>query len=246
MKILSLLILFLILLNVSCALRIDSITDCIPETINNARILTLPVNESLSNKGDNNGGREGDDDEFEVVPEYFKKIHFQNFSYPYSKPSRITLRKKEFEYQFQGSFDRFLFGNAHFIDLTGDGQKEAIIHLTHSFCGSSCDGGAALIYIYEMRKNGLNLIWRNETGSLGYGCGLKTFSVKGRMLTTELFGNCIGDKKESGAIGEGHVRGLTRKTFEFNGRTFMIKDESFTPSAEIKVTNYQSAFVFEQ
>lgn len=103
---------------------------------------------------------------FRSVPDEFKKVDFENFSYPYKfsynqRKLSISL-KKGGNYVYDFEYDRgwFDFYDVFFVDLTGDDKKEAIAMLWHISCGASCDGGSGLFYVYSIQNSKPNLLWQ--------------------------------------------------------------------------------------
>jgi hypothetical protein len=133
----------------------------------------------------------------------------------------------------------FNLKDVYYSDLTGDGTPEAIVILWHVSCGASCDGGAGLFYVYEARRNKLKPVWQYETGSLAYGCGLKSFAARSREITVELFRRCFDEKEESVGTGKFQAKDTTRLTFGFDGRKFVERKKEIIPAPERSVLNYQ-------
>jgi hypothetical protein len=130
-------------------------------------------------------------DQYRFVPENFSKVDFKNFSYGvYSisvgKPVSLTLNDGKM-WDDSGWFN---LEDVYYQDVTGDGSPEAIVRLLHLRCHGSCDGGADLFYIYSKRNGKLKNIWQYETGSYAYGCGLKSFSLRGKQVVLELTNGC--------------------------------------------------------
>lgn len=133
-------------------------------------------------------------DQFRFVPENFSKVDFKNFSYGvYSisvgKPVTLTLNDGKM-WDDSGWFN---LEDVYYQDVTGDGSPEAIVRLLHLRCSGSCDGGADLFYIYSRRNGRLKNIWQYETGSYAYGCGLKSFSLRGKQVVLELTNGCTNE-----------------------------------------------------
>lgn len=128
----------------------------------------------------------------DVPPEY-RDIDFRNFSYPISARNKlIRLKDGRYEYEHDkklgnGCFD---FDDVDYADLTRDGKKEAVVRLNWVAWGVSCDGGSTLFYFYSIRQGKLILLSRIEMGSLGYDCGLKSFTLSNIDLTVETFRSC--------------------------------------------------------
>lgn len=185
-------------------------------------------------------------EKFRVVPENFKRIDFENFSYPYEfsydgRKINIALKKGKFEYEEKpsggGWFD---LSDIFYVDLTNDKNPEAIVLLWHVSCGGSCDGGAPLFYIYTLEQNKLKPLWQFETGSLAYGCGLKSFTVKNQKITMELFGRCFEKTDESPTMNKFEVKDTTLLTFRFNGKKIVEEKKELIPTDVRNVMNYLS------
>jgi hypothetical protein len=183
------------------------------------------------------------------APVEFGNIDFKNFTYPvkWGKGSiRLTDGKYEHEDCKDTGGDTFELRSVDYVDLTGDEQKEAIVQVGWVSCGVSCDGGSNLFYLYSVRNNRLTLLWRLETGSLGYGCGLRSFIVRQRIITLEVFNKCRFDgssferENYSDETGKFAAKAVTRLIFKFNGKRFVReKREVFTsPGGDAK--NYHA------
>ncbi|HEX8177807.1 MAG TPA: hypothetical protein VF543_22150 [Pyrinomonadaceae bacterium] len=174
-----------------------------------------------------------------VAPEGFKQIDFKNFSYPYGSQFKITLKNGEQEVEAKLGGESFSFKDVYFADLTNNGEPEAIVILWHVSCGGSCDGGTALFYIYAVPQTKLKLLWQYETGSLAYGCGLKSFTVKNGKITIGLFGRCFKAEDESPAAGKFLIKDETHLTFRFNGRKFVEEEKKYISTSERDVKGYE-------
>ncbi len=179
-----------------------------------------------------------------IVPQAFAGLDFENHSYgSYRLPSGTTidLRLNGGKLYYAPNEDRgwFAFKDAYYADVTGDGAPEAIVVLSHVQCGGSCDGGAALFYIYAARKHGLARIWRYETGSYGYGCGLKSFSVENKQIVVETFGRCPKKAIEDPGMGKFKVEDETRLVFRFDGQRVVRSALKYlsTPARDLKNYN---------
>jgi hypothetical protein len=183
------------------------------------------------------------------VPPEFEKVDFKNFSYPTSMRKRdIRLKDGSYEYPDPyGGGDTFDLTGVDFADVTGDGRKDAIVRLRRISCGGSCDGSSQLFYVYSARRNKPNLYWRIETGSLGYGCGLKSLDIKGRKVTLELFNRCRSgsvsfEREAAGEDGTGKfgATAYTRFRFVSNGKTVALKGRQTFPFPQGNVMNYDA------
>ena len=183
---------------------------------------------------------------YRIVPEPFVHIDFENHSYGsyrLGSGKQIDLRLKDGELEYSHRFEDagwFDFKDVYFADVTGDGIPEALVILWHVGCGVSCDGGAALFYIYSIRKHKLHQIWKYETGSLAYGCGLKAFSVENQQIVMEVFGRCAKEATESPGAGKFFVEDTTRSVFAFNGRRVVRTGLNFFSAPATDVRNYKA------
>lgn len=248
MKILFAVSAILILSNFACqssALKAVNVaakpmqTASLENNLNSNKPLPVAVEQSKQNQFEEQNRK------FRVVPEEFKQIDFENFSYPYKfsyngRKINFTLKNGGYEFDFEDD-DRgwFNFSDVFYVDLTNDDKPEAIVMLWHVSCGVSCDGGAGLFYIYSSGQSKLKPLWQFETGSLGYGCGLKSFTVKDKKITMELFGRCFDEKEEPSSIGKFQVKDTTRLTFGFNGKKFVEEKKEFFSVPERSVLNYR-------
>lgn len=189
---------------------------------------------------------EARNDDFKTPPDSFRKIDFRNFSYPYQftsgKKREVTLKGGEYEYDFADDRGWFSLSDVYFVDLTGDANPEAVAALSHVSCGGSCDGGGELFYVYTIRQETLKLLWEFETGSLGYGCGLKSFSTRNREITVELFGRCGDGQGQDSPVFKFEARGSTRLTFRFDGSKIEEVGREYLPSPARSVLNYRPEF----
>jgi hypothetical protein len=207
-------------------------------------LTSLSCHSSALSGGRVAAGQEAQNVNFKVPPDSFKGVDFKNFSYPYQfssgKKREVTLKGGEYEYEFADDRGWFSLSDVYFVDLTGDASPEAIASLSHVSCGGSCDGGAELFYVYTVRQNKVTLLWEFETGSLGYGCGLKSFSTRNQEITVELFSRCGGEEQEGGApVSKFQTKDLTRMTFKFDGRKIVEVKKEYVSSPERSVQNYQ-------
>ena len=189
-------------------------------------------------------------DKFRIVPEAFADVDFRNWQYgPYKFGGRnleVTLADGQYELPFRGgpAGETFSLNDVLYADVTGDGNPEAIVNLSHVSCGGSCDGGSDLFYIYQSSKRGLRKIWEYETGTAAYGCSLKSLTVMGQLIILEMFGHCWEPASSFEGSGKFMVRDVTRAVFYFNGKRFVkrltevtaapIRDSrSYTPEVHI-------------
>ena len=181
---------------------------------------------------------------FRVVPENLKHVDFKNHSYgvyALSNGAEIDLTLYRSELLLPDSLGWFALNDVYYKDVTGDGKAEAIVRLSHVKCDGSCDRAADLFYIYTMRNGRLTTIWQYETGSLAYGCGLKSFTVAGKQLVLELFGQCATQATEYPGTMKFVVKDLTFHLFEFNGQRFVKETSEFVPTGPMNVKGYEPA-----
>ena len=183
---------------------------------------------------------------FRIVPQTFEHVDFKNHSYGHyrlSSGKRMELILKEGEHRYDYPvLDRgwFAFEDVYYTDVNADGNAEAVVLLWHVQCGGgSCNGGAALIYIYAAHKRKLQTLWRYESGSLAYGCGLKSFSVQARQIILDNFGRCPHSAPDDAGSAKFVIEDMTRSVFRFNGRRFTRRRAEFisVPSRDVK--NYK-------
>ena len=182
------------------------------------------------------------------TPLEFRGIDFKNLSYPLSWGTRrIRLNNGHVEYYQDKVFGNawFDFKDVYFVDLMGDGKEQAVVQLISVVCGASCDGGSDLFYFYSIDNGKLKLFWRIETGSLGYGGGLKSFAINKRILNLEAFGLCqLKGVSVSGKYGANASKfiadEITRFTFAFNRNKFRLIQREVFPNPRVDVKNYQA------
>ncbi len=124
-----------------------------------------------------------------------------------------------------------------FLDLTGDGQDEAIVILK-----IETGGGAVpqLVYIYEWKNNAPELIWNFRTGDRADG-GLKDIRVENGEINIELYGQ---DRYIVGELDTAKVTGdeeqlccptyFTRSRYKWNGNVFQMQGKRLTFSVADK------------
>jgi hypothetical protein len=177
---------------------------------------------------------------FRVVPANFSGVDFQNFSYGVydgynGTPVNLTLNEGKM-WDASGWFN---LEDVYYKDITGDGSPEAIVRLLHLRCNGSCDGGADAFYIYSRRNGKLKNIWRYETGSYAYGCGLRSFTLENKQMLVELFGRCGSDAMVFPGPRAFMVEDLTLVHFEFDGTGFKTKMVRYIPQQLRNVKNWK-------
>lgn len=179
-------------------------------------------------------------------PQAFARVDFTNRlygRYRFSTGKRMNLKLKDGElvYDYRsGERGWFIYENVYYKDVTGDGTPEAVVMLSHIQCGGSCDGGSTLMYVYATRKGKLQRLWKYETGSLGYGCGLKSLTIHARQIVLETFGRCFLPATDNPGPRKFMIEDVTRSVFRFNGRSFTRRSLKIMKRPATDVTNYQS------
>jgi hypothetical protein len=187
-------------------------------------------------------------EKFKTIPEEFKDVNFKNYSYPSdSLKKQIKLKDGKYEYDEPKTMSGgwFDFGDVYFIDLTNDEKKEAIVLLDEVSCGGSCDGGSDLMYIYQINQQKPHLIWHYSFGSAGYGCGLKTLTIKEKKIIFDVFGRCDNKmrlsetKEEFSNSGKSSSFGYTDFIFGFNDQKFVQEKMVFHSVGKLNHLNYK-------
>lgn len=169
---------------------------------------------------------------FRVAPANFKGMNFATRSYGNYRLSEGRNRDLvliDGQFRDFGDLQQHWFDldDVLYTDLTGDGSPEAIVMMTHLQCGNSrCDGGKNLIYIYSQNYP-MQEILKYESGSGMEGCSLKSFTVKNRVLTLELFGRCPQTVRASNEFAKREMYEVTRTEFFFNGKQLVPKPSTF-------------------
>lgn len=210
---------------------------------------TVPNSKNIKTADINNANEISNEfKEQEGIPFAFKGIDFKNFSYPTIwRTQIIPLKNGIYEYEDPKTLghNTYNFEGVTYAKLIGDGKKEAVVQLFRVICGGSCDGGSHLFYFYSVHQNKLKLVWQIETGSLAYGCGLKSFTIKKRTITLELFRKCHFkdaafendlDQKE---VSKFEAKNFTRFTFNYTGQKFALEKRDIFPYTEESVKNYR-------
>ena len=184
------------------------------------------------------------------VADNFHGIDFNNYTFPYrfswGRNVRVALKNGKYEYDLNMEPGWFSLAHVYVADVTGDNRPEAIVMLWHVACGVSCDGGSALFYIYSFQNRTLKPLWQYETGSLAYGCGLKSFAARGTTLTVELFGRCTQRNRTTSVTGKFQVKDATRVTFQSNRARFVVRKRKFLSLTEQSVLNYEAQITVAQ
>jgi hypothetical protein len=120
-----------------------------------------------------------------------------------------------------------------FMDVTGDGQDDAIVVLKIETAGSAIP---QIAYVYEWKDGKPELIWYFRTGDRADG-GLKDIRVENGEVVVELYGQ---DRFLLGETETGKITGdeeqlccptyFTRTRYKWNGRNFLMQKKRLTYS----------------
>jgi len=179
-------------------------------------------------------------EKFRAVPANFSDVDFQNFSYGvYAGSNGTPVNLILNEGKMWDASGWFNLEDVYYKDITGDGSPEAIVRILHLRCNGSCDGGADAFYIYSRRNGQLKNIWRYETGSYAYGCGLRSFTLENKEMLVELFGRCDSDAMVYPGPRAYLVEDLTLVHFKFDGTGFRTKAIQYIPHPVRNVKNWK-------
>jgi hypothetical protein len=137
------------------------------------------------------------------------------------------------------------FITVKYMDLTGDGEDEAVVVLKVETEGSAIP---QIGYIFAWKNNAPELIWSFRTGDRADG-GLKDIRSENGMMTVELYGQdrfLLGGN-ETGKITDDREQlccptFFTRSVYKWNGSTFLMQGKRLTysmgDSAAAPLENY--------
>ena len=118
-----------------------------------------------------------------------------------------------------------------YLDVTGDGQDEAIVILKIETAGSAIP---QLVYVFEWKDGKPELIWPFRTGDRSDG-GLKDIRTENGQFVIELFGQ---DRFILGQTETGKITGdyeqlccpsyFTRSFYKWNGKNFLMQGKRLT------------------
>jgi hypothetical protein len=125
------------------------------------------------------------------------------------------------------------FVTVKYMDLTGDGQDEALVVLKVETEGSAIP---QIGYIFSWKGNAPELIWSFRTGDRADG-GLKDVRAENGMMTVELYGQdrfLLGGN-ETGRITDDREQlccptSFTRSIYKWNGSSFVLQGKRLTYS----------------
>lgn len=180
-------------------------------------------------------------EKFAETPQEFKAVEWENYQFDDFK---LKDGKSEFFQDEKHGNGWVELDSVYYLDLTGDGKKEAIAFVLKTFCGASCNGGGISAYFYKSVNGKAQLIDSINAGSRAYGCLIKSMTIKDKKIYLEQFGNC----KAKTNINEAEhyyckycVKDLTKSVYSI-GSDFKLVRESveIVESPLTKVNNYFS------
>ena len=120
-----------------------------------------------------------------------------------------------------------------FLDVTSDGQDEALVVLKIETGGSAVP---QLVYVFDWKNNAPELIWPFRTGDRADG-GLKDMRAENGELVIELYGQ---DRFVLGQTETGKITGdeeqlccplyFSRSRYKWNGKNFLMQGKRLTYS----------------
>lgn len=123
------------------------------------------------------------------------------------------------------------FVTTKYVDLTNDGQDEAVVILKIETGGNAIP---QVVYVFTWKNDGPELIWPFRTGDRADG-GLKDIRGENGEVVVELFGQ---DRFLLGQVETGKVTGdeeqlccptfFTRSRYKWNGTAFLLKGKRLT------------------
>lgn len=173
----------------------------------------------------------------ERVPERFRKIDFKNFSYTSMLTGkRFRLLNGEAKSDSRDHWSSG-FSAVDYVDLTGDGEKEALVELWEQVVGGSTYG-TYLYFIFALEHDRPKLLWKFDTGSES-SCGHKSIAIEDQIITLEVFGICSLDRMSSSNYeGDLNAKNFTRFTFKWNRSRFAQQSREVLPYPENEVYKY--------
>jgi hypothetical protein len=174
----------------------------------------------------------------------FYDVDFWNYSYggyTLRDGKRINLTLVNSEFRVPDNSDSFSLKDVYYRDVTGDGNAEAIVWLSHVHCAGSCDGGSSLFYIYTERGGNLKPIWQYETGSYPHGCGLKSLTISGKQIVVELFDHCTEEEIADRSTSKSISQESTFIVLKYDGERLLHTATEFVITAPTTVNDYEPA-----
>ena len=120
-----------------------------------------------------------------------------------------------------------------YLDMTGDGQDEAIVILKVETTGNAIP---QLVYVFEWKDEKPELIWNFRTGDRADG-GLKDLRIENGEIVLELYGQdrfLLGETETSKITGDEEQlccpTFFTRTFYKWNGKNFQLQKKRLTYS----------------
>ncbi len=176
--------------------------------------------------------------QFEIVPDEWKKVDFENFKFPLTTLKNGENDERGKKYAGGRSFS---LSEVYYVDLTGDEKKEAVVFLYTLSCGGSCDGGRETIYFHKSSKGKAKLLDEIVTGSKSSSCSLKSFKVQNKKIILEQFGRCKTntDYEENTRYScKFCVKDMTRSVYSFDNSELIRKSSDVFETSEVNVMSY--------
>lgn len=191
--------------------------------------------------------------EFRSVPGRWASVDFRHYSYGRYKfygGKKISLDLKDGEYEHHFGDDGrawFTLKDVYYFDVTGDNIPEAIVDISHVECNVACDGGADLLFIYSINAAGrVRELFQYETGTYGYGCGLKSLMLEREKVSLALFGRCPRPAMQDPGPGKGLIKDLTHLAFSFTQKGFIQTEREFVSTPVTDVSAYEAEIYIHQ
>lgn len=184
---------------------------------------------------------EANNEKFKVVPDEFKNVDFRNFKYPIARLKNGEHDSRNPKNPLAGG-QSITFDDVYYLDIDGDGKKEAIVFLYIVGCGASCDGGASQIYFYSSKNGETKLLDSIEFGSRADGCSLKSFRIANKKIYIEQFGRCVKSNYEEDRnyTCKFCVKDLTKTVYFFKNSQLAKESSEIVDTPETNVMNYSS------
>lgn len=120
-----------------------------------------------------------------------------------------------------------------FMDVTGDGQDEAIVILKVETAGSAIP---QIVYVFDWKNGKPELLWPFRTGDRADG-GLKDIRIENGLLIVELYGQdrfLLGPTETAKVTGDEEQLCCptywTRSFYKWNGKSFLMQGKRLTYS----------------
>ena len=169
------------------------------------------------------------------------KFDFKNYTYPLPRGwqgSGITELRIENGAAPASQAEKQIglsYVTTKYMDVTGDGQDEALVVLKIETAGSAIP---QIVYVFTWKDDAPELIWYFRTGDRADG-GLKDLRAENGELVVELYGQ---DRFILGETETGKITGdeeqlccppfFTRSVYKYNGKDFLMQKKRLTFSAE--------------